>query len=236
MPVAVTDEENIAKLREPFAPTALGTVKTTDSVLGVTFDMYSLDGLRASLESQMPDTADNSVVLFFRSSDYLPDSTAIGTLIINGKEISDKRNAHRNGYVAVSAQGKPVIGVSKHKKTSDFIKETGGSFFRQFLLVSDSELPASFRLHGKVERAAIGRMVDDSLYYIVSRDKESMYDFADALREYGFVDAIYITGGNAYSFSRGTDGSVSAPESVKEKIGKYSNRRLAAPLLVFRNK
>lgn len=81
-----------------------------------------------------------------------------------------------------------------------------GSYFRQFVLVSDGQLPPRFYLHGKVERCAIGRM-GDRLYYITSRHKESMWSFADALREYGFIDAIYITGGRDYAFYRDTQGT-----------------------------
>ena len=47
-------------------------------------------------------------------------------------------------------------------------------------------------LHGKVERRAIGR-IDNQLKYIATRHKETLWDFADALREYGFIDAIYFS-------------------------------------------
>lgn len=78
--------------------------------------------------------------------------------------------------------------------------------FRQFVLVSNGELPARFHLHGKVERRAIGRMADDTLYYIVTPHPETMWDFADALRELGFIDAIYITGGAMPTWWRTSDG------------------------------
>ena len=59
--------------------------------------------------------------------------------------------------------------------------------------------------NGKVELRAIGR-IEDSLYYIVTRHKETLWDFADAFRECGFIDAIYITGGDDYVFYRDKDG------------------------------
>ena len=43
-------------------------------------------------------------------------------------------------------------------------------------------------------------------YYIETRHPETLWDFADALREYGFADAIYITGGKCHSFYRTPDG------------------------------
>ena len=99
-----------------------------------------------------------------------------------------------------------VIGISRSDKVKDYCVDNGGSFFRQFILVSNGVIPHRFFLHGKVERRAIGRK-DNTLYYIATRHKETLWDFADALREYGFIDAIYITGGTDYSFYRSVDGS-----------------------------
>ena len=62
-----------------------------------------------------------------------------------------------------------------------------------------------------------------------------MYDFADALREYGFTDAVYLTGGNSYAFHRSPDGVTHIPEATKEKIEKYRSTSPIAPMLVFRN-
>lgn len=77
-------------------------------------------------------------------------------------------------------------------------------------------------------------MADGTLYYIVTRHKETMYDFADAMREYGVVDAIYITGGNSYLFHRDSNGNVCMTDNTRSKISKYSESTPPAPLLVFR--
>lgn len=235
MPVSISDSENIRLLIQPFSPSATGTELTTDSVLGVPMDFYSLQGLRASLENELPDTTDKSLVLFMRSSDYHPDGANIGTLVVGGNRKEAKERKSRAAYMAISKDGKPVIGVSLSDRMADYMTKTGGSFFRQYLMLSDATLPTEFYLHGKVERAAIARMNDGKLYYVVTHNKESMYDFADALREYGFVDAIYLTGGNSYIFYRDTDGNSHVPEETKEKYNKYSDKSLPAPLLVFRN-
>jgi hypothetical protein len=104
------------------------------------------------------------------------------------------------------ADGNMVIGISRSEKVKDYVLERGGSFFRQFILVSNGTIPSRFFLHGKVERRAIGR-IDDQLYFIATRHKETLWDFADALREYGFIDAIYITGGSDYVFCRDKAGN-----------------------------
>lgn len=233
---AVTDAQNIELLSKPFHASALGTTVTSDSVLGVAFDMYSLSGLRASLEKEIPDTADNTLVLFMRSAEYYPDNSMIGTVVIDGDKIHAKERKSRPAYVSVSKDGRIAMGISLGDKMSNFAVSTDGSFFRQFVLLGDGEMPAKFQLHGKVERSALARMYDGRIYYVITRHKETMYDFADALREYGFMDAVYITGGNAYNFYRTPDGNAHVSQSVRKKIEKYHDRAIPAPMLVFRTK
>lgn len=234
IPVTRSDKEVITELEAPFSPDATGTTMTSDSIFGVAMDFYSLCGLRASLEPNLPDTADRSLVLFMRSADYHPEGTAIGTLVINGKRIEAKERNSRAAYLAISKEGKAVTGVSLSDKLADHATRTGGSFFRQFILLSDGTLPTDFRLHGKVERAALARMADGSLFYVTTRNKETMYDFADAMREYGVVDAMYITGGNSYTFHRDTTGAPHCNDAVRKKIEKYSSNQIPTPFLVFR--
>lgn len=229
-----SDRENIERLKNPVGKLVRGTTHTSDSILGVAMDFYSLDGLCASLEKELPDTTDASLVLFMRSADYHPDGSAIGSLVVDGESRTAKERRSRPAYVAIAPSGKLLIGVSLSDKLYDNAISTGGSFFRQYLLLNDGELPHSFQLHGKVERAAIGRMPDDSLFYVVTRHEETMYDFADALREYGFVDAVYITGGNNYRFSRDVGGKVEMEAATRAKIEKYTQSAPPVPFLVFR--
>lgn len=236
IPLSFSDKEMLNQIDAPFSPSACGTIHTRDSVLGVAFDLFSLDGLRASLETSLPDTADQSLVLFMRSADYRADGHVIGSLVVDGVKISDTERKSRVAYMAITNDGKPLIGISISDRVMNRIAETGGSYFRQYVLLSAGELPDKFQLHGKVERAAIGRTSDNRLYYILTRHAETMYDFADALREYGFSDAIYITGGNSYSFYRDDNGKTHSDSAVLSKIEKYSNIESTIPFLVFRNR
>jgi hypothetical protein len=82
-----------------------------------------------------------------------------------------------------------------------------------------------------VERRAIGR-IDNQLYYIATRHKETLWDFADALREYDFIDAIYITGGTDFCYYRDKAG-------IRYNIGDTSDYphtkwKGIVPWLVFR--
>ncbi|SHK44955.1 hypothetical protein SAMN05216463_103226 [Xylanibacter ruminicola] len=227
--VSVTPEQNIEKLQRPATQGKPEVVMTSDSILGVAMDFYAIHGLKASIEFEEPDTADTSVYLYCRSADHKADSTYIGSLVADGKEYQS--DTHRLGYMAMLGNNS-VIGISRSEKVKDFVLEQGGSFFRQFILVSNGTIPSRFFLHGKVERRAIGR-IGDQLYFIATRHKETLWDFADALREYGFIDAIYITGGaDCYSYYRNRDG-------IRFDIGVpalYPHKKWTSiiPWLVFR--
>ena len=202
VPISVQPKQNIEKLQKPVELGTPEVVMTSDSILGVAMDFYALHGLKASIEFEEPDTADTSVYLYCRSVDHKADSTYIGSLVVNGQERqSDNR---RLGYMAMLGNNS-VIGISRSEKVKDFVQDHGGSFFRQFMLVSGGEKPTRFQLKGKVERRAVGRK-DNQLYFITTRYKESLSDFADALLEYGFMDVIYITGGTDYCFYRDKEG------------------------------
>ena len=228
VPIAVSPKENIEKLKTPAKTEPAEVVMTSDSILGVALDFYAIHGLTASLQFQEPDTADATVYLYSRSADHKADGTYLGSLVVDGQEKEADRS--RLGYMAMT-DGNMVIGISRSDKVKDYVMERGGAFFRQFVLVSDGVIPTRFYLHGKVERRAIGRM-GYTLYYIATRHKETLWDFADALREYGFIDAIYITGGTDYSFYRSRDGR-------RHDIGDpsdYPHKKWAGiiPWLVFR--
>lgn len=201
--VSVSPEQNIENLKKPVKKETPEVVMTSDSILGVAMDFYAIHGLKASIEFEEPDTADTSVFLYSRCADYTADGRYLGSLVAEGVEKQSDRS--RLGYMAM-ADGNMVIGISRSEKVKDYVLERGGSFFRQFILVSNGMIPSRFFLHGKVERRAIGR-IDNQLYYIATRHKETLWDFADALREYGFIDAIYITGGADYVFYRNKGGA-----------------------------
>ncbi len=233
VPIGTSPAENIAKLeRGVIAGTAPAEVMVTgDSILGVAMNFYRLSGFKAEIAMSLPDTADRNVVLCTRCSDYTTSGKYLGSLVVDGKSLGTDRS--RAGYCAM-ANGNVVIGVSRSEKVKDYCAERGGAFFRQFVLVSDGVLPTHFVLHGKVERRALGRMADDSLYLIETRHKETLWDFADALREYGFVDAIYLTGGASRSWYRMANGESHDLGCDEEETPR--NVTTPVPWLVFKKK
>lgn len=228
VPISTSPKQNIEKLKQSVKEEKAEIVLTHDSILGVALDLYAIHGVCASIEFAEPDTTDHSVYLYCRSADHTPTGQYIGSLVVEGKELQNDQS--RLGYMAM-ADGRMVIGISRSEKVKDFVMERGGSFFRQFILVSGGVIPPRFYLHGKVERRAIGR-IGGTLYYIATRHKETLWDFADAIREYGFIDAIYITGGNNHHFYRTLDGTPHDIGSVE--IDTLRKKTDIIPWLVFR--
>ncbi len=229
VPISVTPEENIQKLALPHKKGKPNITLTSDSILGVALNMYHLENLQAELTLTEPDSTDKSVLMYSRCADHTSDGKYLGSLVMRGKELAS--DVSRLGYCAM-ANGNIVLGISRSDKVKDYVEEKGGSFFRQFILVSNGVLPPKFQLHGKVERRALARTSDDHLYYIETRHPETLWDFADALREYGFVDAIYITGGKCYSYYRSADGKFNAIGDSTEHIKKQYEK--IVPWIVFK--
>ena len=161
VPISVTPEENIQKLAARYKGGKPAITLSSDSILGVALNMYRLENLQAEISLVEPDTTDMSVWMYSRSADHTSTNEYLGSLVMNGKELAS--DVSRLGYCAM-ANGNIVLGISRSDKVKDYVEERGGSFFRQFILVSDGVLPAKFQLHGKMERRALARTSDDHLY------------------------------------------------------------------------
>lgn len=230
--ISVSPKDNIKKLDSMQAQNGSSSVVLkTDSVLGVALNIYELHNVKAGLTLVEPDTADHSVLMYTRTADYTATGKYLGSLVVDGEQ--KRSDVSRLGYCAI-AKGNMVIGISRFDDMCEHMVERDGSYFRQFVLVSNGELPQRFFLHGKVERKALARTADDRLCIIATRHPETLWDFADALREYGYVDAIYLTGGNESGFYRAPDGT----PYFTEKAAKYRTDRhhAVAPWLVLRKR
>ena len=230
--ISLSPKENIKKLDGmKVQGESSAVVLKTDSVLGVALDIYELHNVKAELTLVEPDTTDHSVLLYTRTADYTATGRYLGSLVVDGEQ--KRSDVSRLGYCAI-AKGNMVIGISRFDDMCEHMVERDGSYFRQFVLVSNGELPQRFFLHGKVERKALARTADDRLCVIATRHPETLWDFADALREYGYVDAIYLTGGNESGFYRAPDGMV----RFSEKAARYRTDKHhgVAPWLVLRKR
>ncbi len=177
--------------------------------MGVTLRKYALNGLKAHFADTVPDLSDPSVYLVTRSADYRirnDRKILIGDFIQDGEVLSSSN--WRAGFMAI-IDGNAQIGISRGDRVRKQVLRHDGSFFRQLAIVSaGTRCDRQFILKGKVTRCAYARDEEGRLYFLETAYPETLYGFADALVEEGFIDAVYVTGGAQPDlFYRDTDGS-----------------------------
>lgn len=194
-PKSRPDKEVIAMLGKRM-PGQSGVQFTRGSAMGVELNVYGLSGLQAHFADTVPDISDTVVYLVTRSADYMIRNDAraiIGDFVQDGEVLA--RSRWRAGFLAV-ADGNAVIGISRGDRIRRHVLEHDGSFFRQLAIVSAGvRCDSQYILKGKVTRCAYARDEAGKLYFVETVSPETLYGFADALIEYGFVDAVYVTGG-----------------------------------------
>lgn len=184
-----------------------------DSINNVHFKVYALKGLMASVELEYPDAKDHSVYFVTRTMDFRKnDSLSLANRSYIGDALAADSifgiGRHRAGYIATVPGSTAIIGVSREDSVLNYLQEvpakeikgrmTSASFVRQMALLSHSEICISqLDLKGKWERCAYCFKEEDPqvVYFVETLSKESLYDFCEALRDYGFSDAVYVTGG-----------------------------------------
>lgn len=191
-----TADDVITALARPMNGNA-GITPLSEELMGVKLRIYKLDGLKAHFADTVPDYTDSTIYLVTRSSDYKlvnDRKEIIGDFIVNGKVL--KKSNWRAGFMAI-IDGNAQIGVDRNQKIFNHVQEHAGSMFRQLALVSaGTRCDKQFILKGKVSRCAYARNRAGEMFFIETVNPETLYGFADALIEYGFTDAVYITGGS----------------------------------------
>ena len=185
-----------------------GVSRNDEEIMGVKLEIFSISGLHAHFADSVPDCSDTSVYLVTRSADYRiwKDSRKmLGDFVQDGIVLS--RDTWRAGFMAIS-DGNAQIGISRWNKVFRYVVRHGGSFLRQMAIVSaGTRCDRQYILKGKVTRCAYARDENGKMYFVQTSDAETLYGFADALIEYGFIDAVYVTGGAQEDlFYRDADG------------------------------
>ena len=173
-------------------------VMRKDSINDVVLDIYALHDLEARLSLSLPEKTDTTVRFVLQAADIRKDNKQIlGDFVLDGEQLS--RGKRKTGYCAI-VDGKVTLGNSDSDEMKDHCIERRGDFFRQYPLVMDGEVIIN-ALKGKANRRALARQGDD-LYVVMSRNRESLYDFSEALADMGFTDALYLVGGTSYGWCR----------------------------------
>ena len=171
---------------------------SADSINDVPLIIYSLVNLRAELSFDLPNKNDSTFFLVTQAADVRKDNKEIlGDYVFKGKQLSTGKR--KTGYCAI-IDGNVSIGISLNDEVKDYCIANNGYFFRQYALIIDGEIQEN-KLKGKAMRRALAKQGED-LYIIESVNRESLYDFSEALADLGISDAIYLVGGDAYMLYR----------------------------------
>ena len=174
---------------------------SVDSINDVPLIIYSLVNLRAELSFDLPNKNDSTFFLVTQAADVRKDNKEIlGDYVFKGKQLSTGKR--KTGYCAI-IDGNVSIGISLNDEVKDYCIANNGYFFRQYALVIDGEIQEN-KLKGKAMRRALAKQGED-LYIIESVNRESLYDFSEALADLGISDAVYLVGGDAYMLYRNSE-------------------------------
>ena len=196
-----------------------------DSINDVKMRVYALNGLAAGLSFDMPDQGDTAVFLVVRAADIRRDNGGIvGDFVLQGEQLA--RGKRKRGYCAV-LDGQVALGLATDDKVMEQCVRQKGDFFRQYPLVMNGEIQEN-RLKGKALRRALAWQAG-KLCFVESCNRESIYDFAEALADLGFSEALYLVGGSSYGWWREEDQKV-------HELGRQETEVVGSRLnyLVFR--
>ncbi len=171
-----------------------------DTVNDVPMQLFVLEGTDVRLCIGLPSVQDTTLLMALPAADVRKDNLGIvGDFVLDGRRYGNGKR--KEGYGAL-LQGQLFLGVSASDTVMNYCAERQGSFFRQYPLVIGGKIWPN-RLKGKSLRRAVACKKDDPRVYVVlSRQRESLYDFSEALADYGMLDALYLPGGDAYAFCR----------------------------------
>ncbi len=234
---SATSDPNIARI-EAFVT---DTITTTDTIpqplqwsIGITEEsindvpmtIYSLGNIDAELIVGQPETTDTSIVFITQAADIRKDNNQIvGDFVLKGEQIATGKR--KIGYCAIINHS-PTIGMSNSDEMKDFCIANKGDYFRQYILVSDAEAQIN-KLRGKSIRRALANN-GDSLYIVISHNRESLYDFSLALQDIGMTNALYLVGGDSYFAYRTAQGDPLISYGEFETYSPYMN------YIIFRHK
>lgn len=195
-----------------------------DSINDVPLTIYSLANLKAELTIGWPQ--DDDFRFATQAADVRKDNQEIlGDYVIRGQQIT--KGKRKTGYVAI-VDGNVSLGISLDDEIKDLCVQNKGDFFRQYALVIDGEIQEN-QLKGKALRRAIAQQGTD-IFIIESCQRESLYDFSEAIADLGVTNAIYLVGGDAYGAYRDEKNQLHAFGSPNRKEHPYVN------FIVFRQK
>lgn len=200
---AVREPESVVTVEEPEAtPVTPSSLTVSDTIVNdITLRVFTPQACTASLHLGPSVLQDPDILLAAQAADVRSDNgQPAGTFVLNGELLS--RSHSKYGFCAIIGN---EISLGRQTETPLFERaiEQGGSFFRQYSLVSDGQM-VSIPPKGKALRRSLC-LLDGNICIIESTDRESYHDFSQALADMGVSEAISLVGGQALLLYRTSD-------------------------------
>lgn len=184
------------------APASLVVSDTT--VNDIALRRFTVHSAKASLVMAPLPKNNPDILLATQAADVRSDKDLpAGTFVLNGELIAKSHSKY--GFCAIIGQ-EITLGRQMETPFLERAIEQGGSFFRQYSLVSDGQMVA-IPPKGKALRRSLC-LLHGNICVIESLDRESYHDFSQALVDMGVSEAISLVGGSAILLYRDAEGEV----------------------------
>lgn len=145
---------------------------------------------------------DSTITFVVQAADVRRDNGKIvGAYVYEGELLS--KGQAKSGYCAIIG-GKINLGVAEATPLLEQALESNGYFFRQYPLVVANQVIEN-KPKNISQRKALAEL-NGNIVVIMSHDRLSFHDFAQALVDMGVSNAIYLVGSSAYGFAKDADG------------------------------
>lgn len=204
----INDVDSV-ELRENETVTVKQDIKASvviseDTINDIGLIVLTPEGCHPRLHLGRIDTLDSNILLCAHAADVRGDNGEIvSAYVLDGEPKS--RGVAKRGFCAI-INDTVSLGMAEETSLYERVVETKGSFFRQYPLVHDSQMIEN-RPKGKAVRKSLC-MLDGKVCIILSKERESFHDFAQALADYGVSEALALTGGESTLFARDTNGKI----------------------------
>lgn len=146
---------------------------------------------------------DKDIILCTQATDVRADNGEItGSFVVNGQMYSHGYSC-KWGFCSIVGDSIKLGSAPKTPLLEDVLNNNG-SFFRQHPLVERGRIYRS-TIKGKAIRKALCE-VDGKHVVVMTRTRESIHDFSQALQDINVVNAIYLVGADSYTFYRDESG------------------------------
>lgn len=202
-------------------PVSPATLSVTDTMVNdIPMRRFTLQSAKASLQMAVnPPTGNPDLLLAAQAADVRSDNNLpAGTFVLNGELISKSHSKY--GFCAIIGH-EITLGRQTETPFLERAIEQGGSFFRQYSLVSDGQM-MSIPPKGKAQRRSLC-LLEGAICVIESLERESYHDFSQALVDMGVTEAISLVGGSAILLYRNADGEEVLEGSYNNSNPKHSN-------------